>query len=312
MSKFTRRQAKYVKKPYRVRNWAEYEAGLRNRCSLTVWLGLDPGTVEIAGWNASSRGPKKRGRKKTYSNLAIETSKRIGMVFHLHLRQTEGFLTSLFELLKLNLDVPDHTTLSRRSKTLGKVPHGHQKNDRPIHLIIDSSGFNVHVGQLRKPPKNRDYRKLHLGIDEKTGEVVACDLTSKRATDESRVPSLLAQIDRPISSLRADSAYDSQTVYHAAENHGEDRTPRVLIPPKKNAKLHPSSKDLKERNRNIRSRQRIGKRSWHTQSGYSARAKVETTMSRFKMLIGPALHSRNLANQRVEARNRVPNSQQDD
>ncbi len=86
---------------------------------------------------------------------------------------------------------------------------------------------------MRKPPKNRDYRKLHLIVDEVAGDVLACDLTSRSARDSVRVPPLLAQIDRPIASARADAGYDSRNVYEAIETHHRDRSPRVLIPPRR-------------------------------------------------------------------------------
>ena len=217
-------------------------------------------------------------------------------------RQTEGFLGSLFALLSLDNEVPDHTTISRRKVKLGRESLGAGQNRKPIQIFIDSSGLRVHVGQLRKLPKKRDYRKLHLAVDEETGEVVACDLTSKTASDSTRVPALLAQVIRPLCSVRADTAYDTNAVYHAVENHREERTPRVLIPPKKDALLAPTSPVTRERNRNIRSRARLGKRAWHMASGYSKRSKVETTFYRYKTHIGPAMRARKLAAQRVEAR----------
>ena len=120
------------------------------------------------------------------------------MVFGLPSRQVEGFLRSLLALLALDHEVPDHTTISRRKAKLGKVTFGENQHKRPIHILIDSSGLAVHVGQLRKTPKSRDYRKLHLCVDEETGDVVACELTSKRARDSSRVASLVGKIDSPI------------------------------------------------------------------------------------------------------------------
>jgi hypothetical protein len=161
---------------------------------------------------------------------------------------------------------------------------------------------NRGVGQMRKPPKDRDYRRLHFGVDERTGEVLACNLTSKSATDALRVPYLLRQVDRPIASVRADAQYDAKIVYEAAEAPRQGRSPRVLIPPKKNARIKPKSQSWRERNRNIRSRARLGKRRWHTKSGYSVRCKAETTFSRYKAIIGPTMRARNLAAQRAEAR----------
>jgi hypothetical protein len=300
MSHFKRSQSKYVKKSYKVRNWSDYEASLCNRGSLTVWLSDED--LSVGQKPETRKGKRKPGRQPTYTHDDIETSLTIGMVYHLHLRQAEGFLRSLFDLLGVNRLVPDHTTVSRRTSKLGKVPIFESESKKGINVIIDSSGVKVHAGSMRKPPSNRDWRKLHIGIDEETGDIVACDLTSKGATDSSRVPSLLKQIDRPLASARADSAYDTQGVYEAVEAHTQGRSPRVLIPPKKGARLRPKSSTSRERNRNIRSRARLGKRKWHTESGYSKRCKGETTFYRYKGIIGPAMHARRLANQRVEAR----------
>ena len=300
MSHFKRSQRKYVKKTYRVRNWHEYEAGLRERGSLTVWISLNDG--KLANWDAPRPKKRKPGRQRKYSNHAIETAVTLGMVFGLVSRQTEGFICSLFTLLNLKNDVPDHTTISRRKAKLGKVPFYENKQKTPLHILIDSSGLTVHVGQLRKPPKSRDYRKLHLCVDELTGDVVACDLTSKSARDSSRVPSLVKQIDSPISSARADTAYDASGVYEALENHRVHSSPRVLVPPRKDAQLATTSATTRQRNRNIREQARFGKRKWHTESGYSKRSKVETTFYRYKIIVGWAMRARGLASQRVEAR----------
>ena len=235
MTSFKRTQRKYVQKAYRVRNWREYETGLRARGSLTVWLGLTDG--KLANWNSPRPTRRKPGRQRKYSNHAIETTVTLGLVFGLASRQTEGFLRSLLTLLNLDNDVPDHSTISRRKARLGKVASYERRTVKPVHLLIDSSGLSVHVGQLRTPPKARDYRKLHLAVDEQTSDVVACELTSKRARDASRVASLVGQIERPIASAKADAAYDTGDVYKTLENHRAHRSPKVLIPPRKGAQL---------------------------------------------------------------------------
>ena len=300
MSSFKRSQRKYVKKTYRVRNWREYEAGLRNRGSLTVWIALTNG--KLANWDAPRLTSRKPGRQRKYSDHAIETAVTVSMVFGLASRQTEGFLRSLLGLLNLDNDVPDHTTISRRKARLGKVPFCQGGSKTPVHILIDSSGLAVHVGQLRNPPRDRDYRKLHLCVDELTGDVIACDLTSKSARDSTRVASLVGQIDRPIASVRADAAYDANGVYEAIDKHRDDRSPRVLIPPRKDAQLASESVSSRERNRNIRARARLGKRRWCIESGYNKRSKVETTFYRYKSIVGPAMRARGLVSQRVEAR----------
>ena len=194
MSIFKRTQRKYVKKAYRVRNWREYEAGLRNRGSLTVWISLTAG--KLVNWDAPRPRRRKPGRQRKYSNHAIETAVTLGMVFHLSSRQSEGLLRSLFALMKLDNDVPDHTTISRRKAKLGKVPFYQDKQKTPLHILIDSSGLAVHAGQLRRAQKSRDYRKL---VDEQSGEVVAASVcrraewrSRRRRADEQKSPRFIA------------------------------------------------------------------------------------------------------------------------
>ena len=153
------------------------------------------------------------------------------------------------------------------------------------------------LARLRKPPTNRDYRKLHLCVDEQTGEVVACELTSKGAHDSSWVASLVGQIERPISSARADSGYDTNGVSDALENHRADRSPRVLIPPRKGAQEASGPASSRQRNRNIPERARLGKHTCHTESGYGKWSQVETTFYRYKAFVGSVIRASGLAAQ---------------
>ena len=100
------------KTKYHVGNWSAYDRALVQRGDITVWLAPDA----IAAWEAVGVGT--RGGQRQYSDLAIETALTLRLIFHLPLRQTEGFLTSIFRMLGLELSVPDHTTLSRRGQHL--------------------------------------------------------------------------------------------------------------------------------------------------------------------------------------------------
>ena len=144
-----RSQYKHTKSRYRVKNWGEYEAGLRRRGDLTVWLSDEA----LDAWQAQPSG--KPGGQRRYADIAIEAALTIRMVFHLPLRQTEGFLRSLTELLDVDLPIPDHTTLSRRLQKLGESQFYKRVTNRPMHLLIDSTGLRIHVGHRRKPPRNR-------------------------------------------------------------------------------------------------------------------------------------------------------------
>src|SRR5215470_3671288 len=100
-----------AKQRHRVTNWAEYDAALRQRGSLTVWFT----DAAIAAWRAEPRTT--RGGQPRYSALAIKTALTC-TPFCLALRQTEGLIGSIIRLLGLDVAVPDHSTLSRRAETL--------------------------------------------------------------------------------------------------------------------------------------------------------------------------------------------------
>ncbi len=161
------------KTEYRVRNWREYEDGLRARGDVTVWFSEDA----VVNWISRSTGAP--GGPRLYSDLAIETSLTLKTVFGLPLRQTEGFVGSLLRILGLDhLPIPDHSTLSRRAQSLDVLPRENPSNG-PIHLIVDSSGLQI-VGEgpwaaaKHGTKGTREWRKLHLGVDER-GFIVAED-----------------------------------------------------------------------------------------------------------------------------------------
>ena len=121
----------------RVTNWAEYDAGLRARGSLTVWFS----EAAVEGWRAKVRTG--RGGQPTYSALAIATALTLRTLFRLALRQTEGLIGSILQLLGLDLAVPDHSTLSRRAETLEVARPASGPGGRPVHLLVDSTGLKL-------------------------------------------------------------------------------------------------------------------------------------------------------------------------
>ena len=156
---------------------------------------------------------------------------------------------------------------------------------------------------LAKPPKQRAWRKLHIAVDRETGNIVASELTASRARDATRVPALLTQIQAPLVSVAADSAYDKEAVYEAIEAHSPGRRTRVVIPPQRNATLSQNSNTaMQERDRHIRAIERHGRREWYKLSGYTKRSMVENAVYRYKAIIGPEMRARTLARQRVEHR----------
>jgi hypothetical protein len=161
---------------YRVTNWREYDAGLVRRGSLTVRMTEEA----VAAWHAHATG--ERGGQPTYSAVAIETCLALRLVFHQPLRQTEGLMRSIADLLEVDIAIPDHTTLSRRGGGLTLLPKCVDRAEPP-HLLVDSTGLKIYgegewLDQKHGIRSRRRWRKLHLGIDAVTHEIVAVEVAA--------------------------------------------------------------------------------------------------------------------------------------
>jgi hypothetical protein len=200
---------------------------LRRRGSLTVWFTDEA----IAAWRAEPRTTP--GGQPHYSALAIKTALTMRAVFRLALRQTEGLIGSIIAFLGLDLAVPDHSTMSRRSKTLEVLPL-RRSGTGPLHLLVDSTGLKLAgagewLVEKHGTSRRRSWRKLHLGVDGESGEIVAIELTSKEIDDAAQSGALLDQITDSIASFTADGAYDQDKVYeNVAERHPDAA---IIVPP---------------------------------------------------------------------------------
>jgi len=194
-----------------VTNWRDYDAALRNRGSLTVWYSEEA----LAGWRAQPR--KTPGGQAHYSSLAIETALTLRAVFKLALRQSEGLIGSIMRLLAIGLLVPDHSTLSRRACGLSvqsRPPSGAGE----LHLIVDSTGLKLRgagewLFEKHGTSKRRSWRKLHIGIDADSDEIVAFDLTEKEIDDASHIGPLLEQLEAAPASFLADGEPTTEAMF---------------------------------------------------------------------------------------------------
>jgi Transposase DDE domain len=174
-----------TKAVYRVRNWKEYDTALVRRGSLSLWVE----EATLRAWR--SQGPTQRGAQFVYSDLAIECLLTLRAVYHLTLRATEGFARSLFGMMGLDLEIPDHTTLSRRAATVPiTLP---KRAEGPLHLILDSTGLKVYgEGEWKVRQhgysKRRTWLKLHLAIDPETHEIQAAVVSEPGVRMRRRPP----------------------------------------------------------------------------------------------------------------------------
>jgi hypothetical protein len=283
------RRHRIPRQRYRVTNWAEYDASLRQRGSLTVWFTEEA----IAAWRAEPRTA--RGGQPHYSALAIRTALTLRTVFRLALRQTEGLIGSILRLLGLDLAVPDHSTLSRRAETL-EIPQPCRSSRGPVHLLVDSTGLQLcgageWLVEKHGTRRRRAWRKLHIGVDADTGQILAAELTNCDVDDGSQVEPLLDQITSPLASFVGDGAYDQTGVYDTITKRDPDA--EVLVPPRATAVPSDTAESAPtRRDRHLQSMAEHGRRGWQRRSGYTRRALVEAAISRFKRVIGNGLRSR--------------------
>jgi len=284
---------------YRVKNWSDYDKALVQRGSITFWLSDD---FEKSWLHA---GEKQRGRQLEYSHKAIEIMLTIKEVFHLTNRQAEGFMRSLFGMLKVNLPVPDHSTLSKRGKDLQvNLP---KKTNQSLAIVMDSTGLKIYgegEWKVRRHgvSKRRTWRKLHLGANPEDGEIQAALLTENSVSDDQAVEALLAQIEQNIAKFAADGAYDKRKVYVRLNKHSPEVN--ILIPPRKNARIWKHGNTQAERlkrDENLRSIRKHGRKAWKKQSGYHVRSLAETAMFRLKTIFGDTLSARLIETQTTQA-----------
>ena len=287
---------------YRVRNWAQYNAGLIARGDVTMWI--DQSVLNTA----PQGGAPRRGRPHVYPDAAIQMLLGLKQVFHLPLRALQGFARSLRELAFPDLPVPNYTTLSRRAQDLEvTLPASH--TGEPMHLLVDSTGVKLYgegEWKVRKHgySKRRTWRKVHLALDAKTGQVCAALMTHQDVPDADVLPDLLDQIpaDVPIGTVGGDGAYDTRQCHAQIEA----RCAQPSIPPREGAApWSERTPGAQWRNEAIDAIARNGRGEWKKACGYHRRSLVENLMYRLKTLTGNRLWARCIGSQATEVAIRV-------
>jgi hypothetical protein len=283
---------------YRIRNWKQYNAALVQRGSLTLWVSHD--VLEV--WrNSESTG--KRGRPRTYSDTAVLCIATLKEVYHLSLRATKGLMLSIVKLLGLDLPVLDYSQLSRRCARLDVALPRRNKN-AALHMVVDSTGVKVFgEGEWKVRQhgytKRRTWRKLHLGADESTGEIVAAMVTTNDIADSQVLEALLEQVEQEIEQVSGDGGYDKRNCYEAIHK----RKAKAAIPPQRNAKIwqHGNSKQERlNRDENLRRIRQVGRKKWKQEAGYHRRSLAETQMFRMKTIFGERVSARQFAGQAMQ------------
>ena len=271
-SKHSKKQ-KPAEKKGKIINWKEYNEALVNRGRITFWITEEA----IKTWEEEQKGDKKRKRGKPiqYSRMAIETSLLVGQVFHLPLRQTEGFVASILLKMNIPLKTPDFSTLSFRRKRLPVCIRVRPPVQEPIHLVVDSTGVKIYgEGEWKVRQhgwsKHRRWKKLHVGVDEKTKDILLGEVTDCGVSDADVLEPLLKQVPETsrVDQLSGDGAYDRRKCYRSLKSR-EIR--KVTIPPQYNAKIwqHGNCKEERlARDENLRRIRIVGRKRWKQETGY--------------------------------------------
>ena len=284
-----------AKPRYRVTNWRDYNRALVARGSITLWFHEEV----LAGWRATG------GKGRRYGDAAILAALSLRAVFRLTLRQTEGLLASLKQSLGLTIEVPHYSTFSRRASALAVPKLARPAGGGPLHLAIDATGLKVHGEgewkvRVHGKGKRRVWRKLHLGVDTTTGEILAHALTPSETHDGTELEGLLAEVEGPIAAVYGDKAYDAFDIHSAVLARGA----HPVIPPRKDAAIRPPP-GLKNppptRGAAVARIAEIGRKAWKEEAHYHRRSLAETAMCRYKTIIGPGLKARTLETQKAEA-----------
>lgn len=295
------------KEQYRLTNWSSYNEGLKQRGSLTLWLSEDVAQQ----WYY--QGQRRKGGQFVYADDCILLLLTLKVTFKLPFRQLEGFACSLMGLLQVALQVPDYSQICRRQKGL-KVPLGLGKRltQEAVHVVIDSSGLKVYgEGEWKVRQhgvgKRRTWRKIHLAVDEKTGQILAQRLTDKDIDDASQVPDLIEEVHQTglkVNKVGADGAYDTFDTYQSLIKAQIE----PIIPPRINAAWWVDQQDgLLDHPRNRALEQidqgglNANRKQWKQQSGYHRRSKAENAFFRWKTIHGPGMYARKINNQQTEA-----------
>lgn len=293
---------KTKKKNYKVRNWHEYNEALVNRGRVTFWITQEA----LKEWEEKEKTGK-RGKPRRYSGIAIQTALTIQQVFHLALRQTEGFVASMLTKLTTDRKAPDYSTLCIRMHTLLVHIRVRPLRQEPLHIVVDSTGAKVYgEGEWKVRvhgwSKHRTWKKLHIGVDEATGDILVGEVTGNDATDGQLLAPLLDQlpVSTRIDQVSADGAFDKRVCYEACARRD---VLRIAIPPQHNAKIwqHGNTQAGRlARDENLRRIRHVGRTRWKQECNYHRRSLAETTMFRLKTIFTDKVQARTPANQRVQ------------
>lgn len=279
------------------RDWREYNRKLVNRGSINFWFDKEC----LKSWTLKS-GCKGR---PCFSKAVIQLGWMIKTVYRLSLRALQGFIESILKLMGTERVCPHYTLFSKRSnEAAGSLPK--LSDGKVLEVAIDSSGLKI-MGEgewkvkIHGTDKRRSWIKIHIGVDTKTQDLVAIEVTDEKTGDSTVLSRLIDRAGKGIEKVFADGAYDSAE----CRKYLHKRKVQDCIPPRKNGKVK-QEEGLEERNfaleiASLFGGGQEGVNLWKKVSGYHKRSLAETAFSRLKRLFGERLNNKKFENLKAEA-----------
>lgn len=305
-----------MKKHRKERNWSQYNQKLKQISRIEFFISQEA----IEKWHHIDK--RRSGGKIIYSDHVIEMCLIIREFYKLPYRQTQGFIESVLHHMGIDLSVPDYSTMSRRCTNLKLSLRSKAglKNKDHIVVAVDATGLSLYSGtewnrikhKSQKTSPFTKWRKLHVAIDVKTGEILSSSFGESTANDGPEMPGLLEAIDQPISAVCADMAYDNVNCREAIKQ----KKAKQLIPPIRNARTAKDNRNMSKKrsileerdnainyikHNTINGNSSMARAEWKKKVGYHARSLVESTMLQIKQHCGDSLTNRKEQNRVVQS-----------
>jgi hypothetical protein len=292
---------KVPKQKYKLKNWSKYSNSLKDRGRIDFWLEKDA----IDNWYEEDQENIGSGAPRQYSDFSIIICHEIRQVYRLPLRQSEGFINSIFRIMGLDIKCPNYSVLSKRLLKLNIPCPRYSKKDIPdsnvTAIAIDSTGLkrfgrDEWHQEKHKVSAKRSWRKLHVCVDDEH-YIHGSVLTDRFTSDEGTVDDLIEQVTVDADHVSLDGAYDSKDVYVSLKNKFPNA--RIVIPPDKNAVIDDKNHHI--RNQHLKEIEEHGRMNWQKENQYGRRNTSELSIQRRKRILGNQLHARDISKQKVEA-----------
>lgn len=293
-----------VKDSYKIKNWKAYNKALVQRGSVTLWIE----DSLLRTWREIDPGKKVVG-ECLYPDCVIQCCLLVGKIYHQPLRQTTGFFKSILVMMgHPTYAVPDYSTLCRRQACVEVEVSRALTSNKKIDIAIDSTGLKVYgegEWKVRKhgTTKRRTWRKLHIGIDVHTQEIVSVELTTNAEDDALVAGRMLKGTIDKIKSFRGDGAYDD---FAFREILGSEV--KQIIPPPKDAVVQKATKKkplkayLQQRDEAVKFIASHERKEWKIKEGYHKRSLNEVVMFRYKSTFTGGMSARKMENQKTEVK----------